>query len=296
MARPEIQRKTRSWLVLPPGSSRFTLEGWKVHHLLLYLILVVGSLAMIFPFLWMVATSFKPPAEIYNLSLIPQEPTLDNYKTVLLKTFFLRWFFNSFLVAGCTTLSVLFFDSLVGYTLAKYDFPGRYAIFIAILSSLMIPTEMLVIPWYMMSTRLGWTNTYWGIMFPGVITAFGIFLMKQFFEGVPGDLLDAARVDGVSEFGVFWRIALPQVKPALAALAIFTFLGNWNAFLWPVIVIESPEMRTLPVGIALFSGEHSDAWELVMAAATLAIIPVLTVFAIFQKQIIKGIALTGLKG
>jgi multiple sugar transport system permease protein len=141
-----------------------------------------------------------------------------------------------------------------------------------------------------------WTDSYWGVMFPGVISAFGVFLMRQFFMGVPNDLIDAARLDGFSEIRIFWKIALPLVKPALAALCIFTFLGNWNAYLWPLIVIRSEEMRTLPVGIAFFSSEAGSQFYLVMAAASLATLPVLAIFIVFQRQIIKGVALTGLKG
>jgi multiple sugar transport system permease protein len=214
---------------------------------------------------------------------------------VLTRTQFPRWFGNSLLVALITTASVAFFDSLVGYTLAKLRFPGRNVIFVAILATLMIPTEMLVIPWYVMSSAYGWINTYWGIMFPGLITAFGIFLIRQFMSGVPDELLDAGRIDGVSEFGLYWRIALPQIKPAMAALCIFTFLGNWNAFLWPMIVIQTANMRTLPVGIALFSGEAGSAWNLIMASSALAVVPVLLVFVVLQRQIIEGIVLTGLR-
>ncbi len=266
-----------------------------VARLFLYAILLVGGLAMIFPFVWMVVSSLKTAQEITSLVLIPEHPTLDNYRRVFGATQFVRWFVNSLLIAGITTASVAFFDSLAGYTLAKFTFPGQQLVFIMILSTLMVPTEMLVIPWYLMSINLHWSNSYWGIMFPGVMSAFGVFLMRQFFENVPNELLDAARIDGVSEFGLFWRIALPLVRPALAALCIFTFLGNWNAFLWPLIVTRTPEMRTLPVGIAFFSSEAGSAYELIMTAAALATIPVLVIFAIFQRQIIKGVALTGLK-
>jgi multiple sugar transport system permease protein len=251
---------------------------------------------MIFPFVWMVSSSFKRPQDIYSLALIPPVFTLDSYRTVLQDTAYVRWFANSLVIAIITTLSVAFFDSLAGYTLAKFRFPGAMVIFILILSTLMVPTEMLVIPWFMMSIEMGWTNTYWGVMFPGVISAFGVFLMRQFFMGVPNELLDAARIDGFNEFQIFTRIALPLVKPAVAALCIFTFLGNWNAYIWPLIVIRSEEMRTLPVGIAFFSTENSAAFDLIMAAAALATIPVIIVFLVFQKHIIKGIALAGLKG
>ncbi len=251
---------------------------------------------MLIPFMWMLATSLKPGTEVALGGFFPRVPTLANYTRVLHGVPFLRWYLNSLIVASTVTLSVAFFDSLIGFALAKYRFPGRTVIFIFILSTLMVPTEMLVIPWFILSSKLLWVDTYWGIMFPGIMTALGAFLMKQFMEGVPSELLDAGRIDGVSEFGLFWRIALPLVKPALAALCIFTFLGNWNAFLWPVIITEKMSMRTLPVGLAFFSGEAGSAWELVMAGASMATIPVIVVFAVFQRQIIRGIALTGLKG
>ncbi len=261
-----------------------------------YLLLTLGGLTVVFPFVWMLVTSLKPFYETFSLQFLPSEPTLDNYRQVLFGTRFARWYLNSLLVASATTLSVLFFDSLVGYTLAKLRFAGREVVFVLILSTLMVPTEMLVIPWFVTSSERGWIDTYWGIAFPGLITAFGIFLMRQFFQTLPDDLLDAGRIDGVSEFGLFLRVAVPLVRPALSALAIFTFLGNWNAFLWPLIVIQSDAMRTLPVGIALFSGEAGSEWNLIMAASSLAIVPVLVVFSIFQRQIIEGVVLTGVKG
>jgi multiple sugar transport system permease protein len=274
-----------------------TRQDWR-HRLArwaLMLILLIGGIGMVFPFVWMISSSLKLPADIYSLSLIPPKPTLDNYRTVLEETKYIRWFVNSLVIALITTASVAFFASVAGYALAKFKFPGQTAIFILILSTLMVPTEMLVIPWYMMSIELHWTDSYQGIMFPGLISAFGVFLMRQFFTGVPNDLIDAGRLDGFSEFRIFWKIAVPQVKPAIAALCIFTFLGNWNAYIWPLIVTRSEEMRTLPVGIAFFSTESGSAFHLIMAAAALATIPVLVVFLIFQRQIIKGIVLTGLK-
>jgi len=268
----------------------------RLSSVLICLMLIAGGLVMVIPFVWMIATSLKPAKEVFLGYFFPLAPTLENYALVLNKVPFARWYLNSLVVATCTTLSVAFFDSLTGFVLAKYEFPGKNVIFVFILSTLMVPTEMLVIPWFILSNNLNWVDTYWGIMFPGVITAFGTFLMKQFMEGVPSELLDAARMDGVSEFGLFWRIALPLVKPALAALCIFTFLGNWNAFLWPVIITEKMDMRTVPVGLSFFSGEAGSSWELIMAGASMATVPVLIVFLFFQRQIIKGIALTGLKG
>ncbi|WP_235848397.1 carbohydrate ABC transporter permease [Litchfieldia alkalitelluris] len=262
---------------------------------IVYTLLILGSVIMLFPFIWMVSTSFKPPSEVYGLKLIADNPTFNNYRKIIEGTLFTKWFLNSFIVAVITTVSVALFDTLVGYIIAKFNFFGKQVIFLFILSSLMIPTEMLIIPWYLMSADLGWVDTYWGVMFPGVISAFGIFLMKQFMESIPDDLLDAARIDGMNEFSIFFKVAIPQVFPALSALCIFTFLGNWNAYLWPLIVIETAEMRTLPVGLAFFSGENQTYWELVMAGATIAVIPLIIVFLIFQRHIIKGITLTGLK-
>ncbi len=191
---------------------------------------------------------------------------------------------------------MLFFDALIGYTLAKFEFRGRNLVFIAILTTLMIPTEMLVVPWYVMAKNFGWLNSYWGIMFPGLMTGFGVFLMRQFFMGVPDEYIQAARIDGLGEFAIFWQVALPLVTPALSALAIFTFLGNWTAFLWPLIVTSDRGLYTLPVGLASFSGENLTQWELVMAGATIATLPTLIVFIVFQRYIIRGVVLAGLKG
>ncbi|MEZ4631472.1 MAG: carbohydrate ABC transporter permease, partial [Deinococcales bacterium] len=193
-----------------------------------YLLLIIGSLVMVFPFLWMILSSFKDAREIFQFGFWPKQWLLSNYHEVIFDTDFPRWFLNSLIVATLTTTSVLFFCSLVGYTLAKLRFAGKQLIFVLILSTLMVPTEMLVIPWFVMSAEYRWVDTFWGIAFPGMITGFGVFLMRQFFESLPQDLFDAGRIDGVNEFGLFWRIGLPLVQPALAALGIFSFIGNWN--------------------------------------------------------------------
>ena len=263
--------------------------------IVIWTLLFLGGIVMVIPFAYMLGASFKGNSEIYELSLLPREPTLDNYRRLFERSGFLRWFANSLLIGIVTTGSVLFFDSLVGYTLAKFRFRGRYLVFVAILSTLMIPTEMLVLPWYSMAKTFGWLDTYWGIAFPGLMTGFGTFLMKQFFEGVPDELLDAARLDGLNEFQVWWQVAMPLVTPALSALAIFTFLGNWTAFLWPLIAITDRNLYTLPVGLASFSGEFQTEWEMVMTGASVATIPTILVFLLLQRYIIRGIALAGLK-
>jgi multiple sugar transport system permease protein len=261
-----------------------------------WVLLLAGGILMVMPFVYMLSTSLKSNAEVYELSLLPRAPTLANYQRLAGASGFPRWFLNSLAIAVVTTASVLFFDSLVGYTLAKFRFRGRRAVFLGILSTLMIPTEMLVLPWYVMSRNLGWLDTYWGIMFPGMMTGFGTFLMKQFFESVPDELLEAGRVDGLGEFQIWWRIAMPLVGPALSALAIFTFLGNWTAFLWPLISTTKRELYTLPVGFASFSGEFQREWEMVMAGASVATLPVLLVFILLQKYIVRGVMLAGIKG
>ncbi|GIK30202.1 MAG: carbohydrate ABC transporter permease [Chloroflexi bacterium] len=265
-----------------------------------YLMLTLIGLTMIVPFLWMIATSFKPATEILRPNFFPVAPTLTNYETVLFDTALPRWYWNSIVVAVMSTVSVAFFDSLAGYVFAKYQFPGKRIIFILFLSSLMVPTEMLIIPWYIMSVHpivgSSWVDTYWGIAFPGLMTAAGVFLMRQFMQGVPNELLDAARMDGVSEFGLFWRIAIPLALPAVGALCIFNFLGNWNAFIWPLIITSSQNMMTLPVGIQFFSTESGANWNLIMTGATLSVVPLLLIVIFFQRYIIDGIALTGIKG
>jgi multiple sugar transport system permease protein len=259
-------------------------------------LLAIGGLIMVTPLIFMLTTSLKDASQVYDLRIVPASPSLDNYVEILSDGRFLRWFGNSMIVAVTVTISNVFFDSLVGYTLAKFQFRGRYVVFVAILSTLMIPTEMLVLPWYIMSSQLGWLDSYWGIMFPGMMTAFGTFLMKQFFEGVPNDFLEAARIDGLNEFTIWWKIAMPLVTPALSALAIFTFLGNWTAFFWPLIVTTSAELYTLPVGLSSFADEQNVQWEKIMTGASLTTLPTLIVFLLLQRYIVRGVMLAGLKG
>lgn len=284
------------------ASSASLLEGSRakqkrsIGQLIRWTLLFLGGVLMVMPIAYMISTSLKWPFEVYNVSLIPEEPHLENYTYVLEDGRFYNWFVNSLVIATITTISSLFFDSLIGYTLCKFRFRGRYLVFIAILSTLMIPTEMLVIPWYLMSQSFGWLDSYWGIMFPGLMTAFGVFLMKQFFETVPDDFLEAARIDGLNEFQIWWTVAMPMVKPALAALAIFVFLGNWTAFLWPLIVTTSSDLYTLPVGLSSFGDEADVQWELIMTGAAISTIPTLVVFLVFQRFIIRGVAMAGLKG
>lgn len=263
----------------------------------IHFVLCLGILIVAMPFVWMVLSSFKTLPEFYTFKFLPKSFSLEAYQHIFTHTKYVRWYGNSFIVAIVVTGSELFFASLVGYTLAKHQFKGNKIIFILILSTMMVPTELLVIPWYVMSTTLGWSDTYWSIMFPGMIQAYAVFLMRQFMLGIPDDLIAAGRIDGMSEFGIFLKVVLPQVTSALGALGILSFLGNWNAYLWPVIAVTSENMRTLPVGMSLFSTADAGGlqWNLIMAMSSMAVIPIIIVYFIFQRRIVEGISLTGLK-
>ncbi|MFF2017082.1 carbohydrate ABC transporter permease [Paenibacillus sp. NPDC058177] len=269
----------------------------KLHTALIYLLLIIGVGIMLFPFLWMVATSFKIPQDVYNLSLIPETITFDNYATIFKKAPFGDWIKNTLIISLIGTATVVIFDTAAGYVLAKFSFIGKQVIFLIIISTIMVPTEMLIIPWYLIANEFGWSDTNWGVLFPSIITAFGIFLMRQFMDSIPSELLDAARIDGLNEWRILLNIAIPLVKPAIVTLIILTFIGNWNQFIWPLIVLQTEEKFTLPVGIVYFSSELKDTsnWILIMAGTTISIAPLILLFLIFQKQIIRGIALSGMK-
>ncbi|MFE4713616.1 sugar ABC transporter permease [Bacillus sp. FJAT-27264] len=277
------------------GSKRLPVK--KLHTALIYLLLIIGVGIMLFPFLWMVATSFKIPQDVYNLSLIPETITFDNYATIFKKAPFGDWIKNTLIISLIGTATVVIFDTAAGYVLAKFSFIGKQVIFLIIISTIMVPTEMLIIPWYLIANEFGWSDTNWGVLFPSIITAFGIFLMRQFMDSIPSELLDAARIDGLNEWRILLNIAIPLVKPAIVTLIILTFIGNWNQFIWPLIVLQTEEKFTLPVGIVYFSSELKDTsnWILIMAGTTISIAPLILLFLIFQKQIIRGIALSGMK-
>ena len=218
-------------------------------QILAYALLTLGAVTMVVPFFWMISTSMKTVSEILKPQFFPSAPTLDNYVTVMTRTLFPTWYLNSLLAATASTLSVAFFDSLVGYVFAKFEFPLKKVFFVLVLMTLMVPTEMLVIPWYIMAVGVKLQDSLLGIVFPGLVTATGVFLMRQSFFAVPDELIDAARIDGMHEFGIFTTIAWPLVKSAVAAVCIFNFLGNWNAFIWPLIVTSKRATMTLPIGL-----------------------------------------------
>ena len=265
---------------------------------LVYGALVAGSVVMLLPLAWMPPAALKPLYEVMRIppTWIPQEPTLENFRAVFAQFPFGRYFLNSLITATGITLSVVLTSAMAGYALAKFDFPGRNFLFLLILSSLMIPFQTRMIALYQVAISLRLQDTLLGVMFPWLVDAFGIFLMRQFMLTIPSDLIDAARIDGASEARIFWTIMLPLVRPALAALAIFTFLGAWEEFLWPLIITSSDASRTIPVGLQFFSEQYGTNIHWQMAGALIAALPMLAVFFLLQRQIIEGIALTGMKG
>jgi multiple sugar transport system permease protein len=257
-------------------------------------------LAVIFagPFVWMLSSSLKPHDEIFVNPpvLFSENFSLDNYHDVFEQAPFERYMFNSFVVATTVTVVALLLHAMAGYALARLEFPGRQILFIGIISTLMIPFYTILIPLALLIKELDWMNTYWALIIPAIPHAFGIFWLRQFFLGIPHELEDAARIDGASRVGVFFRIALPLARPVLAALAVFFFLANWDSFLWPLVAANRADMRVVQVGIQSFTGEHGSAWELIMAASVIAILPTLALFFGLQRFIVESVKMTGLKG
>jgi putative chitobiose transport system permease protein len=265
----------------------------------MYALLSGIAVAMLIPMLWLVSTSLKAPSEnIFQFppQFIPAQPTWENFATVWKTHPFGRYLFNSTLVAILTVALNLLFCSLAAYPLARLDFRGREAIFTLIVATIMIPFQIVMIPLYVLSVQLGLRNTYLGIIFPAIASAFGIFLLRQAFQGVPKELEEAARMDGCSELGLWWYVMLPSIRPALVTLAIFVFIGSWSDFLWPLIILDRPEYYTLPLGVATLAGTFSLDWRLIAAGSVISIAPILLFFVIMQRYIVPTEAGSGVKG
>jgi multiple sugar transport system permease protein len=250
-----------------------------------------------FPFVWMLLTSLRTQQEIFSSpgNLIPATFNLDAYVRIWSELPFARLFLNSIVFAGGATLLSLFFDSLSAYALSRLDFPGRTAAFYAVLATLMIPYQITLIPVFQTVFDLHWLDTYQGLIVPRATSAFGIFMLRQFFISVPRDLDAAARMDGAGPFRIYWSIMLPLAKPALATLAVFHFMYNWNDFLWPLVITTSTQMRTLPAGLALYSGQFVVEHAVLMAGATISLAPLAIAFLFAQRYFVQGIATTGIK-
>lgn len=262
-----------------------------------WLLMAVASLIVSLPLIWMFLSSFKTTEELSRIppTIWPLDVSLAGYEYIFTKLPFGRYFLNSVIVSSLSTALALFTSSLAGYIFAKFEFAGKKILFILILSSMMIPGAIMIIPRYLLINWFHWNDTYLALIVPQGISIFGIYLMRQYMHGVPSDYIDAARVDGMSEIGIFLKIMLPLCKPALAALAILCFVESWGALLWPLIVVSSPEYKTLPLGIAGLATVHSPLLHLMLPAAVVSVLPVIIVFALFQKQFVNAMTSSGLK-
>ncbi len=259
-------------------------------------LIVVGAITVL-PLLYMGALSLQTEAETLaaNPVLWPDSPQWGNYAELFERAPFGNFIVNSLIVAGGITLAHLLFDPLVGYVFAKFRFPLRNTLFLLLLTTLMIPLFVRMIPLYVMMSDLGWLDTHQALIVPFLMDAFGIFLMRQFIQPIPDDLINAARIDGASELRIYLRVILPQVKPALAVLGLFTFVHQWNEFLWPLVATSSEEMRTIPVGLTLFNQEYFTLWHLTAAGSVILFVPTVLLFLFSQRYFVRGITLSGLK-
>ena len=262
-------------------------------------LVAAGALTVVFPFVWIALTSLKTPPEIQRvpLQLAPDHwGNLENYREVFRRAPFSRFLLNSAPPATVSAVCSLVVSALAGYGFAKFRFPGHSVFFFAIIGILMVPFQSVVVPLYLWVSRLGLLDTYLGILAPDLVSVFGVFLMRQAIEVVPDDYIAAARIDGCGEWGIFWRVVLPAVTPALATLAIIKFMWTWNEFFWPLVVVNSPSMKTVTMGLIGFTNMYFIEYNLVTAAAVVSVLPILLIFVILQKWVVQAAVMTGLKG
>lgn len=266
--------------------------------LVLHLVLLAAAVSFIYPFLWMASASLKPAAEATSLNLLSSNFTFANYSAVFKKIPIARALLNSLIVAGCTTASVIFFSSLVGYALAKLKFKGREAVFMIVLFTMMIPGQLTLIPLYTLVVKLGWVDSYPGLIVPWMISAMAILIFRQTFVTIPGELMEAARIEGAGELKILTRIFWPLSKPAMVTVGIITFMNTWNEVLWPMMVIRKQTMMTMPQMITMFAvgGQAGGELGVELAASMLLVIPIVVAYVFFQRFFIEGIASSGIKG
>lgn len=264
----------------------------------LYAVMTVGLFFVVLPFVWMVISSFKPEAEVMSIppTWWPETITTENYTTLFSRLDFPTYFANSAIVAGCVALGNVIFCSMLGYALAKLEFPGKKAVFALVLGTLMVPGVVTFIPLFVLTTNIGLANSLPGMILPFLAGPFGVFLMRQYVLTIPDELIQAARVDGAGELRIFFSVVLPLCGPALATLGVLTFLTSWNNFLWPLVIATSEDKFTLPVALALYSvGQNATKYGLLLAGSVVVVLPVLAVFLVLQRRIMQGIAMTGIK-
>ncbi len=266
---------------------------------LLYVLLTLYAIITLIPFLWALSASFKPLTEIVGgePNFLPKNFTLDNYKQIFLQEpLFWRWLFNSVAIAISVTLLNLLLNSMAGYALARLRFVGKRFWFFLILAVLAVPAQITLIPTFLILKAIGWLNSYQGMIVPSMVNATFIFMMRQFFVNFPKELEEAAQLDGLNTFGIFRHIVLPLAKPALAAQAVFVFMGSWNNFLLPIVILFDPEMFTLPLGLNTFKGQYISYWNYIMAASMVFTLPALGIYAFFNRYFIQSVTFTGGKG
>lgn len=268
-------------------------------RILLYAVLTLFGLFFLLPLLWMFVTAVKPQSEWLSTNWIPRDATFGNFSSILNNPSLpvLRWFFNSTLIATVFTVLVVALDAMAAYAYARMEFPGRNILFSLLLATLVMPGIIFLVPNYLTVASLGGLNRYWGILAPGLAGVFGVFFLRQFFQGIPRELEEAALIDGASIWTTFFRVVLPLSVPALSTLGIITFLASWNDFLWPLLIVGSdPSKQTLPVGLAKLQGAYSFEYGQLMAGAVIAALPVLILYLLLQRYIVQSVASTGLKG
>lgn len=265
--------------------------------IVLSIIMAVIFLLMVGPFLWMLTTSFKTPEGILATppTILPNPSTWQHFEKLFAELSFFRHFFNSIVVTISVTAISLFLNALGGYAFAKFEFPLKNVLFIALLLTMMVPMQVTMLPAFLILKELGLLNTLLGIIIPGASSVFGIFLMRQYMFSIPAALMESGRLDGCGEFRIFWSIILPQCKPVLSALGLFTFMGAWQDFLFPLIILHDESKHTLPVALATLSGQHATDWGLLMAGAIVTILPIALLFLFAQRRFIEGITLSGMK-
>jgi multiple sugar transport system permease protein len=274
----------------------------RTKRIIIETLVAVTTALFVLPVILIFVTSLKPDAEIVKFdSFLPRNPALgwrQNFGHIFTSSEeipIVRWLLNSFVISSGVTLLVLTVDSLAAYALARLNLPGRKYVFALIIATLMVPGQILLVPVYLILNRLGWIDTPWALIIPAGAGAFGVFLLHQFFKAIPRELEEAAAIDGCSRLGIYWHVILPLSRPALATLGIFTFIGSWNDFLGPLVFLDSLERYTLPVGIALFQSSYASEYGLTLAASVLCTLPIIVVFLMFSKHIIRGMSLSGLK-
>jgi multiple sugar transport system permease protein len=265
--------------------------------LLIHVTLIGGAFVMVIPFLWMLTLSLKPAALTHQPPhLIPTHFEVANYEKAWQAAPFARYYLNSIVMTAGITLGQVLLSSLAAYAFARLKFPGRDALFMVFLATMMVPFYVILIPSYLIIDWLGWIDSYAALIVPRMVSAFGIFLLRQYYRGIPRELDEAAMIDGASRLGIWWRIILPLSGPGLATLGIFAFMFAWNDFLWPLVVINDPDMRTVQLGLAMFQGRYGTQWTLLMAGTVTATLPTLLVFLIGQRWFIQNVARSGVKG